>query len=334
MVRATVSTLPAALVSAVELIVAVQAAPVPRASVTVQLAAVAVSVLAEPVSALEPNAKAAGAIARLPPVRVTSAVVVAAFAAPGTTGSRAVATKAAIAILRARTGNSSKPAVWLASRPSYAGGGIHTALGTRIDWAPEVGYPVPVRLPTGCERPGNPRHRGDAGQPPASTARPVDTRPRSRCRRAAVESDCASIGRVTDWDDRLAALWASLDQVSDEPGADGFVATMAALVAELPTGSPVGAFERAAAFDSTGHSDRAVPLYREALAGDLDPERRRRAVIQLASSLRNLGRPDESVALLRTERAAGSDPLDDAVDAFLALALADTGHEREALSYA
>jgi GNAT superfamily N-acetyltransferase len=139
---------------------------------------------------------------------------------------------------------------------------------------------------------------------------------------------------VTDWDDRLAALWASLDQVSDEPGADGFVATMAALVAELPTGSPVGAFERAAAFDSTGHSDRAVPLYREALAGDLDPERRRRAVIQLASSLRNLGRADESIALLTTERAAGSDHLDDAVDAFLALALADTGREREALSYA
>src|SRR3954469_7569852 len=101
MVRATVSTLPAALVSAVELTVAVQAAPVPRASVTVQLAAVAVSVLAEPVSALEPNANGAVASDRVPAVRVTVAVS-AAFATPGITGSRAVAAKAAIAILRAR----------------------------------------------------------------------------------------------------------------------------------------------------------------------------------------------------------------------------------------
>jgi Tetratrico peptide repeat len=50
-----------------------------------------------------------------------------------------------------------------------------------------------------------------------------------------------------------------------------------------------------------GHSDLAVPLYRKALDVGLSGERRRRAVIQLASSLRNVGRPEESVALLRTE---------------------------------
>ncbi len=40
------------------------------------------------------------------------------------------------------------------------------------------------------------------------------------------------------------------------------------------------------------------------------------------------------MALLRAERERGSDELDGAVAAFLALALADTGREREALSLA
>jgi Tetratrico peptide repeat len=99
-------------------------------------------------------------------------------------------------------------------------------------------------------------------------------------------------------------------------------------------GSAVGLFERAASLDSTGHPDLAVPLYRESLDRGLTGERRRRAVIQMASSLRNLGQAEESVALLTAELDAGSDPLDDAVRAFLALALVDTGREREAVSLA
>jgi hypothetical protein len=54
----------------------------------------------------------------------------------------------------------------------------------------------------------------------------------------------------------------------------------------------------------------------------------------MASSLRNLGDAEESVALLTAERERGSDHLDDAVCGFLALALADAGREREALSIA
>ena len=57
-------------------------------------------------------------------------------------------------------------------------------------------------------------------------------------------------------------------------------------------------------------------------------------MIQLASSLRNVGRADESVALLTAELDADSDELDDAVRAFLALALVDVGREREAVSHA
>lgn len=133
-----------------------------------------------------------------------------------------------------------------------------------------------------------------------------------------------------DWEQRLATLWATFDAQSE----DVFVARMEELVTELPADSPVAAFELASAFDSTGQEERAVTLYRRALAHGLDDVRRRRAVIQLASSLRNVGQAAEGVALLRAEREAGSDELDDAVSAFLALALVDTGYEREAVALA
>jgi hypothetical protein len=137
-------------------------------------------------------------------------------------------------------------------------------------------------------------------------------------------------GMSEDWERRVADAWAGLDDMDE----GAFRARIDALAAEAPAGGGAGVFERAAAFDSTGHSDRAVPLYREALALGLDGERRRRAVVQLASSLRNLGRAEESVALLTAELAAGSDHLDDAVRGFLALALVDVGREREAAALA
>ncbi|HEX4703814.1 MAG TPA: tetratricopeptide repeat protein [Pseudonocardiaceae bacterium] len=133
-----------------------------------------------------------------------------------------------------------------------------------------------------------------------------------------------------DWDERVAALWASIDD-HDE---DDFLALMGKLVAERPADDPVRLFEHASAFDSTGHPDLAVEHYRAALRCGLSGQRRRRATIQLASSLRNLGRADESVALLVAELDATSDDLDDAVRAFLALALTSVGREREAVSMA
>ncbi|MCL6675379.1 tetratricopeptide repeat protein [Streptomyces panaciradicis] len=134
----------------------------------------------------------------------------------------------------------------------------------------------------------------------------------------------------TAWEERIAALWSALDDHDEEE----FVRRVRELTAELPSDDARIPFELACAFDSTGHSDQAVPLYRQALDAGLTGVRRRRAVIQLASSLRNVGQAKESVALLEAERDAGSDPLDDAVVGFLALAYADVGREREALSYA
>jgi tetratricopeptide (TPR) repeat protein len=133
-----------------------------------------------------------------------------------------------------------------------------------------------------------------------------------------------------DWEQRVSDLWASFDDRSEEE----FMAEMEDLVAELPADSARAAYERASAFDSTGHPDKAVPHYRRALELGLDGDHRREAVIQLASSLRNLGQASESVALLTAERERRSDDLDAAVSAFLALALVDTGREREAVSVA
>jgi hypothetical protein len=130
------------------------------------------------------------------------------------------------------------------------------------------------------------------------------------------------------WENRLASLWRSLDST------DGvaFLSRIEAMAAELPLGCAVGLFERGAAQDSTGHSDLAVPLYQAALETGLVGLRRRRAVIQMASSLRNLGGAQQAAELLNAELAAGNDELDGAVRAFLALALVDLGREREAVA--
>jgi len=133
-----------------------------------------------------------------------------------------------------------------------------------------------------------------------------------------------------DWEKKVSELWADIDKFDEVD----LVARIEELAAELPPGNAIGLFERGAALDSTGHPDRAVPLYSAALEGGLVCERRRRAVIQMASSLRNLGRPNDAVNLLTAEVNAASDNLDGAVATFLALALIDVGREREAVAVA
>ncbi|GAB3975451.1 tetratricopeptide repeat protein [Plantactinospora veratri] len=144
---------------------------------------------------------------------------------------------------------------------------------------------------------------------------------------------------MQDWERRVAQAWASIDEYEDRE--DEFRALIESLAAELPDDDPVAAFERACAWDSTGRSDRAVPLYRSALDHGLAGYRRRRAVIQMSSSLRNIGEAELAVTLLRAERDIDPATLDeptrglaDAISATLALCLADSGREREAVSVA
>jgi hypothetical protein len=144
---------------------------------------------------------------------------------------------------------------------------------------------------------------------------------------------------MDNWEARVAQAWVSFDGYENREGE--FRALIDGLVAELPGGDPRAAFEQACAWDSTGHSDRAVPLYRRALDQGLTGYRRRRAVIQMCSSLRNIGEAGTAVALLEAERDVDPATLDedtrtlgDAISATLALCLVDSGREREAVSVA
>ena len=119
-------------------------------------------------------------------------------------------------------------------------------------------------------------------------------------------------------------LWAAFDSIPEEE----FIARIDAL--DLPAAESL--FQRAGAQDSTGHSDLAIPLYRAALAEGLTGSHRRQAVIQLASSLRNLGELDESLRLLEAEASSGETELDVQLAAFTALTLADLGRERDGLA--
>jgi hypothetical protein len=144
---------------------------------------------------------------------------------------------------------------------------------------------------------------------------------------------------VQDWEKRVGDAWASIDDY--EGREDEFRALIDNLAGELLDGDPIAAFERACAWDSTGHSDCAVPLYRWALDHGLTGYRRRRAVIQMASSMRNIGQVETAIELLEAERSIDPTTVDeqsrtlaDAISATLALCLADAGREREAVSIA
>ena len=132
------------------------------------------------------------------------------------------------------------------------------------------------------------------------------------------------------WDQRVAEHWRRIDAYDEA----AFRATLETLLDALPDDDPLKSFERGAAFDSFGHPERAVPLYERALAAGLPGERRRRAVIQMSSSIRNLGDPQRAVDLLTAELALPADHLTGAVRATLALALTDVGRCREAVSVA
>jgi tetratricopeptide (TPR) repeat protein len=129
----------------------------------------------------------------------------------------------------------------------------------------------------------------------------------------------------TTWEERIERFWAAFDDTRPEAMLD----QMRALLAERPEHDPEALYEWASVHDALGLEAAAVPLYRRALELDLDGPRKPMAIIQLASSLRNIGEPQAAVQLLQDLPAdAGTG---DAPQAFLALALWDCGREHEAL---
>ncbi|MBW8779418.1 MAG: tetratricopeptide repeat protein [Vitreoscilla sp.] len=103
-----------------------------------------------------------------------------------------------------------------------------------------------------------------------------------------------------DWEARVAATWKIADTLT--PGE--LVRTIDTLCSERPADDPFAQFERACARDTAGIEGEAEPLYRAALAsGALDPYRHARASIQLGSTLKHLGRLDDSERLLLAQLA-------------------------------
>ncbi|MEY8761863.1 tetratricopeptide repeat protein [Chryseobacterium tongliaoense] len=132
------------------------------------------------------------------------------------------------------------------------------------------------------------------------------------------------------WEEELKTIWDQLGKISD----DDFIEKIKLHTEKISDGQPnaIADFERACAYDSTGFEEKAEPLYRSALHSGLTGLRRRRARIQLASTLRNNGKVHESIEILREEKENYSDELDDAVNAFLALSLSSIDQDKEALS--
>lgn len=131
------------------------------------------------------------------------------------------------------------------------------------------------------------------------------------------------------WEQQVAALWSD-----DGIGDDDRVVRMRALAAVAPHPA-VGAFELGGALDSAGREADADVEYAAATAAGLqtvDPTRAAQLVVQHASTLRNLGRIEDAIAMLR--HAPRHEATGDAPAVFLALALHSAGRSAEALQVA
>jgi cyanophycin synthetase len=120
----------------------------------------------------------------------------------------------------------------------------------------------------------------------------------------------------------IGALW-ELDD------AEARVAAAQALVEAHP-GDPRLVHELAGAKDAAGDEHDAIGLYEEALAGGLKEPHRHRAQLQLASSLRVVGRAKEAEALVA--EVLENRPHSTAALMLRALVQADLGQERQAVA--
>lgn len=130
---------------------------------------------------------------------------------------------------------------------------------------------------------------------------------------SAADSHTVAAGQAAT--DPFDAFWEN----AEEKSAERLRIELEALLAEVAPGAAIADYERASVHDYLGEEAEAIPLYRAALAAGLEGERRSSCLIQLASSLRNVG--DASGALALLHRFPAGDPLADAARAFESLAL-------------
>jgi len=130
---------------------------------------------------------------------------------------------------------------------------------------------------------------------------------------------------MTDLSDAINAGWATARRDHPEPTVSYF----RDLLGQHP-GEAEALFGYASALDFASREAEAAPVYEQAFSAGLNGEDLRHGLIQYGSTLRNLGRFDEAVAVLR--RADEQFPGHDSVAAFLALALTSAGSCPEAVA--
>lgn len=127
-------------------------------------------------------------------------------------------------------------------------------------------------------------------------------------------------------------LYAELDRIVAARDRDHMAPTIAALLPLLerhPDDARV-LYEVGGAHDTDGQESRALDLYERALAAGLSGDLRRRCLLQQGSTLRNLGRTEESLAVFA--RARREHPGSVALAAFEALSLHAAGRADGALA--
>ncbi|MFC7789926.1 tetratricopeptide repeat protein [Microbacterium sp. MAHUQ-60] len=130
---------------------------------------------------------------------------------------------------------------------------------------------------------------------------------------------------LEQWESSVAGLWARSDSLQREEG----VAAMRELADSCPATDGRAAFELAGMYDSMGYEAEAGAEYERALGLGLDDARHAQLAVQYGSTLRNLGRLDEAIAVLQAapvHESTGSAPR-----IVLALALHSAGRKDEAL---
>jgi tetratricopeptide (TPR) repeat protein len=129
---------------------------------------------------------------------------------------------------------------------------------------------------------------------------------------------------MTDLTEAIERGWATADGDAPEP----VVAYFRDLLAQHPADQHA-LFAYAGALDFAGREADAAPAYEQAFAAGLDGDDLRQGLVQYGSTLRNLGRFDDAVTVLR--QADDQFPRHASVKAFLALALSSAGHCPEAV---
>lgn len=125
--------------------------------------------------------------------------------------------------------------------------------------------------------------------------------------------------------DRLAAIFAARDRQRMQPTIDAFLA----LLAEHPD-DPNVLYEVGGSYDTAGEEETAAGYYERALDAGLEGDTLRRCLLQYGSTLRNLDRFDDSLAVL--ERARTLFPASPSVRVWHALSLHAAGRSDAAVA--